>query len=70
MERRELSCELIGEDDPKLVLDELGHFFSQEVGVLGSRSVAPSLDAGVELVQGPWRRRGHGGHTFISPGSE
>ena len=67
MERGELSCELIGEDDPKLVLDELGHFFSEEFGMLGSGLVASSTDALVKLVMGPSGGCSLDGYSIVSP---
>ena len=38
--------------------------------MLGSRSVASSLDAGIKLVFRPRRRRGHSGNSLVSPGLE
>ena len=38
--------------------------------MLGSRSVASSLDAGIKLVFGPRRRRGQSGNSLVSPGLE
>jgi len=38
---------VIGQYGPELVLDELGHFFSEEVGVLRGGAMAAPLDKGV-----------------------
>jgi hypothetical protein len=37
----------VGQDDPETVIDELGHFFSEESGVLDGGTVAPAFDAGL-----------------------
>ena len=62
-----MSHHVVRKDGPELVFDELGHLFTHEVGMLGSGTVAPSLDAFVLLLVGP--RFGIGVHrnTFVPP---
>ena len=47
LEAREVLDVLVGEYHPKAALYEFGHFFTEEGFVLGSRSMATSLDAEV-----------------------
>jgi len=44
-ERGERAHLAIGKDCPESVLDELGHFLSEELVVLDSRLMAPTSDA-------------------------
>jgi hypothetical protein len=53
----------VRQDGPKLVVDELGHLFAQEGGVLFGGAVATPLDVGV----GPRFGRGEHGHSLVPP---
>lgn len=70
MEGRNILDPIVREDGPELVLDELGHFFSEEVGVFGGGAVATPLDAGVKFLGGPRFGGGECGHTMVSPFAE
>ena len=58
---------LVRQGDPESVLDELGHFFTEEGGLLGGRGMAPSTDALVLLVKGPRLGGGPDRDTVVSP---
>ena len=60
----------VGEHYPELVLDELCHFFPEEVGVLVSGVMATSADAVVFLVDSPRCGVGFSGNAMVSPLSE
>ena len=63
----EVAHPTVGQDHPKAPVDEIGHLFSEEAGVLGGGDVAASLDCLVFLFQSP--RRGVNAHrdSFVSP---
>ncbi len=66
-EVREVANLLVGQDCPESVLDELGHFFSEEGGLLGSGGVASSADALVFLFESPRLGGGLNRDTVVSP---
>jgi hypothetical protein len=49
----QVAHQAVGQNGPETVVDELGHFFSEELGVLGGGSVATPLDVGVFRVVRP-----------------
>jgi hypothetical protein len=61
---------VIRQDGPELVLDELGHLFAEEVGVLGGGAVATPFDEGVKFLGGPRFGGGVDGYTVVPPIAE
>ena len=59
--------QLVGKYHPELVFNEIGHLFSDEVGVLVCRVVASSLDAFVLLLEGPGLGVALGWDALVSP---
>jgi hypothetical protein len=57
----------VGQDGPESVLDELGHFFTEKGGLLGSGGVASSANAFVFLFEGPRLGGGLYRDTVVSP---
>ena len=62
-----VSDQVIGQDGPEPVLDELGHFFAEEGSLLGSGGVAAALDALIFLLKSPRFGGGLSGDTMVSP---
>jgi hypothetical protein len=61
---------VIRQDSPKLVFDELGHLFAEEVGMLRGRAVATPLDKGVKVLYKPRFGSGVDGDTMVTPIAE
>jgi hypothetical protein len=66
----QVSDKAAGKDHEDATVNEFGHFFVNEVGVLGGRLVAPLADGGVLLFQGPWVGGGVHGHSVVVPLTE
>jgi hypothetical protein len=61
---------VVRQDGPELVLDELRHLFSEEVGVLSGGAVATPVNKGVKVLGGPRFGGGVDGHTLVPPIAE
>jgi hypothetical protein len=67
LEGRQVTDPFVRQDYPKPAVDEVGHFFAEKLGVLGSGLVAPAFYTGVKLVVGPCFGRGEYGDSVVSP---
>ena len=62
-----VSDQVIGQDGPEPVLDELGHFLAEEGSLLGGGGVAPTLDALIFLLESPRLGGGLSRDAMVSP---
>jgi hypothetical protein len=58
---------VVRQDSPKLVFNELGLLFAEEVGMLRGKAVATPLNEGVKVLCGPRFGSGVDGDTMVSP---
>jgi hypothetical protein len=64
---RKVAHLVVGQHCPEPILDELGHFFADEVSMLVCGGVAASLDALVFLLESPGFGSGLSRNPFVSP---
>jgi hypothetical protein len=70
LELREVPDGTVRENVPEPVVDELGHLFAEEVGVLHGGAVATPFDVGVSCCLGPGIGRGVYRDPFVPPMAE